>query len=195
MKLIKADEQIDVVHTHVCYLLHGHSSRRYRKNACRSLEYLRRSSSYVRKYKENEVRYVAKSMKIFTGAHNSDSTVRSVINETLRLFPPVPLNVRESRSTCVLPPADGTYPGSEPRSLYMPAGTILTYLPLLTQRNSALWGADADEFKPERWLEPDRLAQFLANPTMYLPFSAGPRIVSISLRPLIAPKANLSVLR
>ena len=76
----------------------------------------------------------------------------------------------------------------------MPAGTILTYLPLLTQRNPALWGADADEFKPERWLEPDRLAQFLANPTMYLPFSAGPRIVSISLRPLIALKANLFVL-
>ncbi|KAF8736947.1 hypothetical protein AX14_013681 [Amanita brunnescens Koide BX004] len=102
--------------------------------------------------------------------------VRAVINETLRLFPPVPLNVRESRSACVLPPADGTYTGSEPRSLYMPAGTTLTYLPLLTQRNPALWGADADEFKPERWLEPDRLAQFVANPTMYLPFSAGPRI-------------------
>ena len=117
--------------------------------------------------------------------------MRAVINETLRLFPPVPLNVRESRSACVLPPADGTYTGSEPQSLYMPAGTILTYLPLLTQRNPALWGADADEFKPERWLDPDRLAQFVANPTMYLPFSAGPRIVSVFLRPLIPLEVNL----
>jgi hypothetical protein len=59
----------------------------------------------------------------------------------------------------------------------MPGSTTFTYLPLLTQRNSALWGGDADEFKPERWLESDRLAQFVANPTMYLPFSAGPRVV------------------
>ncbi|KAF8629726.1 hypothetical protein AX15_003304 [Amanita polypyramis BW_CC] len=100
--------------------------------------------------------------------------VRAVISETLRLFPPVPLNVRESRSACVLPASDGTYSSSQP--LHMPGEVTITYLPLLTQRNPALWGADADEFKPERWLEPDRVAHFVANPTMYLPFSAGPRI-------------------
>ncbi|PFH47049.1 hypothetical protein AMATHDRAFT_77386 [Amanita thiersii Skay4041] len=103
--------------------------------------------------------------------------VRAVINETLRLFPPVPLNIRESRSApCVLPAPDRTYPSSQPQRLYMPKNTIITYLPLLTQRNPALWGADADEFKPERWLQPERVAQFVANPTIYLPFSAGPRI-------------------
>jgi len=100
--------------------------------------------------------------------------VRAVINETLRLFPPVPLGTRESRYACILPPSDRTYPGKQP--LFMPGSTTFTYLPLLTQRNSALWGGDADEFKPERWLESDRLALFVANPTMYLPFSAGPRV-------------------
>jgi len=50
------------------------------------------------------------------------------------------------------------------------------YFPLLTQRNPALWGPDADEFSPERWLDPERLAKFVANPMMYTPFSAGPRI-------------------
>lgn len=100
--------------------------------------------------------------------------VRAVISETLRLFPPVPLNVRESRSACILPSSDATYPSSKP--LFMPGKTIVTYLPLLTQRNPALWGSDADEFRPERWLEPERLAQYVTNPTMYLPFSAGPRI-------------------
>ncbi|KAM6499413.1 cytochrome P450 monooxygenase CYP63 [Amanita muscaria] len=100
--------------------------------------------------------------------------VRAVINETLRLFPPVPLNTRESRSSCVLPTPDRTYPDG--KALFMPKDTTLTFVPLLTQRNAALWGDDADEFKPERWLEPDRLGQFVANPTMYLPFSAGPRI-------------------
>ena len=61
----------------------------------------------------------------------------------------------------------------------MPGGTTITYLPLLVQRNKALWGPDADKFDPERWLQPDRLARYVANPTMFTPFSAGPRIVSL----------------
>jgi cytochrome P450 len=105
-------------------------------------------------------------------------TVRAVINETLRLFPPVPLNVRESRApACLLPPLDPSYPDDR-RPLYMPGSTTIVYLPLLMQRNKALWGPDADEFNPERWIQPDRVAKFVANPAMFAPFSAGPRIVS-----------------
>jgi cytochrome P450 len=61
----------------------------------------------------------------------------------------------------------------------MPANTTITYLPLLTQRSQALWGDDADEFDPERWINPDRVARFTADPMMFTPFSAGPRIVSV----------------
>jgi hypothetical protein len=107
-------------------------------------------------------------------------TVRAVINETLRLFPPVPLNVRESRaSPCLLPPSDPSYPdsGNDHLPLYMPGSTTIIYLPLIVQRNKALWGPDADEFDPERWLQPERIAKFVANPSMFAPFSAGPRIV------------------
>ena len=108
--------------------------------------------------------------------------VRAVINETLRLFPPVPLNVRETRDAAVLlPPPDDTH-AADARPLYMPARTTITYLPLLTQRNAALWGADADVFDPTRWTDPARIARFVAQPTMFTPFSAGPRIVS-ALRP------------
>lgn len=104
--------------------------------------------------------------------------MRAVINETLRLFPPVPLNVRETRDAAVLlPPPDDTH-AADARPLYMPARTTITYLPLLTQRNAALWGADADVFDPERWTDPARVARFVAQPTMFTPFSAGPRIVS-----------------
>ncbi|KAJ7159959.1 cytochrome P450 monooxygenase CYP63 [Mycena crocata] len=103
--------------------------------------------------------------------------MRAVINEVLRLYPPVPLNVRESRAeACTLPPSDGSYHSDDSRPFYMPGGTTIMYLPLLMQRNPALWGADADVFDPERWLQPDRIAQFVSNPTMYAPFSAGPRI-------------------
>ncbi|KAJ7243899.1 cytochrome P450 monooxygenase CYP63 [Mycena haematopus] len=103
--------------------------------------------------------------------------MRAVINEVLRLYPPVPLNVRESRAeACTLPPSDMSYPNDDPRPFYMPGGTTIMYLPLLMQRNPSLWGPDADHFDPERWIHPDRISQFVANPTIFAPFSAGPRI-------------------
>lgn len=105
--------------------------------------------------------------------------VRAVINETLRLFPPVPINARETRAEGVaLPYSDPTFPSSDERPFYIPGNTIIMYFPILTQRNKALWGDDADEFDPERWIDPDRIKKYVSNPTMFTPFSAGPRIVS-----------------
>ena len=106
--------------------------------------------------------------------------MKGVINEALRLFPPVPLNVRECRSTpCIFPQSDRTYPNTSNQPLYMPPTTTIVILPLLMQRNPALWGDDADDFNPERWIDPERVKKFVANPTMFAPFSAGPRIVSV----------------
>ncbi|KAG6811218.1 hypothetical protein H0H92_008479 [Tricholoma furcatifolium] len=110
--------------------------------------------------------------------------MRAVINETLRLFPPVPLNVRESRSApCALPPSDTTYNHTDSHGdsdsgekLYMPGSTTIIYLPLLFQKNKALWGEDAEEFDPERWLDPERVKKFVEKPSMWGAFSAGPRI-------------------
>jgi hypothetical protein len=121
------------------------------------------------------------------------SPVRAVINETLRLFPPVPLNMRESRPNAVAlppPPSHLYQPSSKSSSfhvpppttpLYMPGGTPIMYMPLLMQRNPDLWGEDADEFDPERWLDNERLRRLTANPLMFAPFSAGPRIVSLTV--------------
>ena len=112
------------------------------------------------------------------------------MNETLRLFPPVPLNVRESRPTpVILPPSkvpsynpSGIYIPTPREPLYMPGYTPIMYMPMLMQRNPDLWGPDADKFDPERWLVPERITMITANPMMFTPFSSGPRIVSTNLQ-------------
>ncbi|EIN04106.1 cytochrome P450 monooxygenase CYP63 [Punctularia strigosozonata HHB-11173 SS5] len=103
--------------------------------------------------------------------------LRAVLNETLRLFPPVPLNVRESRAApCTLPRPAHPYTGDTGAPYYMPPETVIMYFPLLIQRDPVLWGPDADAFDPDRWIDPARLAKFTGNPMMFTPFSAGPRI-------------------
>ncbi|PVF96582.1 cytochrome P450 [Serendipita vermifera] len=90
----------------------------------------------------------------------------AVLNETLRLFPPVPYNIRRSIEACPLPS-----PLSKMgRPLYMPAKSSITYIPILIQRDPDLWGEDAAEFKPERWLSGSTPSN------AFIPFNAGPRI-------------------
>ncbi|KAF8308494.1 cytochrome P450 [Clavulina sp. PMI_390] len=84
--------------------------------------------------------------------------LRACLNETLRIFPP-------SHS-------DGTA-----KRYYIPyEETLVRYTPLLMQTRKDLWGHDAGEFRPERWLEKETLAEITADPFRFLPFNAGPRI-------------------
>jgi cytochrome P450 len=67
--------------------------------------------------------------------------------------------------------------------LYIPGPNVqVIYAPVHMQRRKELWGDDAEEFDPERWLD-DRLRAFVADPMRFVPFNAGPRIVS-GFRPL-----------
>lgn len=126
-----------------------------------------------------DMKYSTLAYPITTLSRNDGEScpVRAVINETLRVFPPVATNSRESRMhPSIMPKSDGTYP--DPAApLYMPPLTPIAYFPVLMQRNPALWGPDADTFDPDRWLDV-RASRFVANPMMFTPFSAGPRIVS-----------------
>lgn len=96
--------------------------------------------------------------------------LRAVINETLRLFPPVPFNVRTSTEPTVWPGINGGKP------LYIPANTRTPYSVFLMHRRTDLWGPDAEEFDPDRFLD-DRLRKYCtSNPFIFVPFNAGPRI-------------------
>ncbi len=78
-----------------------------------------------------------------------------VIDETLRLYPPIHLG---SRTAAV----DLNFAGYE-----IPAGTRVLYSIFLTQRHPAYWQRP-DEFMPERFTQ-------RPEPYTYLPFGGGPR--------------------
>ncbi|THH11129.1 hypothetical protein EW146_g8151 [Bondarzewia mesenterica] len=99
--------------------------------------------------------------------------VRAVLNETLRLFPSVPMNIRLSDDN---PHAFPGSPSGDTPKYYIPPGTQILYNTLLVQRKHNLWGNDADHFKPSRWLDPEHIKKVTSNPFMFIPFHAGPRI-------------------
>jgi cytochrome P450 len=109
----------------------------------------------------------------------SDSVVRAVLNETLRVFSPVPANTRSVRGAPVSIPV--STPGEkDSRPLFMPAKSPVAYFPILIHKRKELWGSDADVYDPNRWLNDGtgRLDRVVKNPFMFIPFHAGPRIVN-----------------
>ncbi|KAL2133999.1 hypothetical protein VTI74DRAFT_1252 [Chaetomium olivicolor] len=66
----------------------------------------------------------------------------AVFLETLRLYPPIPFEIRESQSATTLP--DGTF---------LPPKSILLWCLWAMQRSRVTWGEDADVFRPERFLD------------------------------------------
>lgn len=69
-------------------------------------------------------------------------------NETLRLFPVVPINARYAYKDTTLPVGGGP-DGKSP--VFVPKGSSVEYSVHLLQHRKDIWGPDAEEFIPERW--------------------------------------------
>ncbi|KAF9074680.1 cytochrome P450 [Rhodocollybia butyracea] len=96
--------------------------------------------------------------------------LRAFLNETLRLYPAVGFNSRYTKKPIVLPAKNG-----QP-DYYIPAGVKCVYSPFLMHRREDLWGPDALEFDPDRFID-ERVQKYLApSPYLFTPFSKGPRI-------------------
>jgi cytochrome P450 len=88
--------------------------------------------------------------------------VTAVFYETLRLYPPVPFELKQCEQATTLP--DGTY---------LPKTAVLVWCTWAMNRSRLTWGADSDEFKPDRWLEGGHLISKSASE--YPVFNGGPR--------------------
>ncbi|EJF62806.1 cytochrome P450 monooxygenase pc-3 [Dichomitus squalens LYAD-421 SS1] len=97
--------------------------------------------------------------------------LRAFLNETLRLYPSVPFDIRFSIK-------EGTLPNPDPtgKPIYIPPKTAISYSIFNMHRDPVYWGPTAQEFDPDRFLD-ERVGKYLVpNPFIFLPFNAGPRI-------------------
>lgn len=70
----------------------------------------------------------------------------AVFYEAMRLYPPIPFEIRQCERDITLP--DGTY---------LPKSSILLWCTWAMNRSKITWGDDADSFSPDRWLVDGKL--------------------------------------
>ncbi|XVF03643.1 hypothetical protein REPUB_Repub05bG0010800 [Reevesia pubescens] len=106
--------------------------------------------------------------------------LRSIVKETLRLHPPVALNIRECRENCVI------------NGYNIPYKTQVLINAWAVQSDPCYW-KEAEKFYPERFLD-DNSIDFRGTNFEYIPFGAGKRIcpaISFALPGIELPLANL----
>ncbi|KAK6239961.1 hypothetical protein QUC31_005430 [Theobroma cacao] len=90
--------------------------------------------------------------------------LHAALTETLRLYPSVPVDAKICLSDDTLP--DG---------FSVRKGDMVCYQPYAMGRMKFIWGDDAEEFRPERWVGEDGMFQ-PESPFKFTAFQAGPRI-------------------
>ncbi|KAA8644898.1 hypothetical protein EYZ11_007489 [Aspergillus tanneri] len=79
--------------------------------------------------------------------------LNGVCQEVLRLYPTVPVTLREAMRDSVVAGAA------------IPKGTRIVLCPYAINRSPEFWGADGDQFRPERWIDRDKTGNPVVNHT------------------------------
>lgn len=88
--------------------------------------------------------------------------IHAVFNEALRIYPPIPFEIKQAVQAATLP--DGTF---------LPQGSIVVWCPWAMNRSLLTWGPDADTFRPGRWLVDGKVMNRSA--AEFPVFNGGPR--------------------
>uniref|UniRef100_K3WNI2 Cytochrome P450 n=1 Tax=Globisporangium ultimum (strain ATCC 200006 / CBS 805.95 / DAOM BR144) TaxID=431595 RepID=K3WNI2_GLOUD len=91
--------------------------------------------------------------------------LEAAIRENLRLNPPVAITTRAATADTIL--SDGTF---------VPKGTRVILCLYAALRQKSVWGDDANEFRPERWIDPATGSLLTMSPFQFPVFAAGPRV-------------------
>ncbi|WQF76942.1 Putative cytochrome P450 [Colletotrichum destructivum] len=127
-------------------LLHIITNRRVLTALCAEIKEARPSWPVVTEAEARKMRYL-----------------QAVIKEGLRIFPAVVGQMSKE-----VPKGGDTFKG-----VYLPEGTRIGYGAWGIFRRAEVWGQDADEFRPDRWLEADAERSRLMETTLELVFGHG----------------------
>ncbi|KAK7468924.1 hypothetical protein VKT23_003420 [Stygiomarasmius scandens] len=107
----------------------------------------------------------------------------AVVQESLRVYPPVPMTFRQAATTDYI---DG---------VLVPKGTLF-YIPIrVVNTHVDIWGEDAEEFRPSRWLPGNVPEKYNVNPSLsMLSFLAGPHACIGKTMAIVEMKAVLATL-
>ena len=108
---------------------------------------------YRRLQAEIDDYYVANGLKSGITYHQTQSLpyLVAVCKEAMRLLPSIVFQLLRHV------PAEGMYVGKD----YIPGGSEVGISPMAQNRDQDIWGPDADDFRPERWLESEERTRFL----------------------------------
>ncbi|GMH20762.1 hypothetical protein Nepgr_022604 [Nepenthes gracilis] len=89
--------------------------------------------------------------------------LQAALSESMRLYPPVPIDLKEVQDNDVFPDGMKTHEGD-----------LVFYHIFAMGRMESIWGKDCNEFKPDRWIKD---GQFVSgNQFKYAVFNGGPRL-------------------
>jgi cytochrome P450 len=104
---------------------------------------LARRPEMQRRLREEIRENLSPSLETTSGANINDLPfLHAICNETLRYHPYMPIMLRQAVT-------DTRICGE-----HIPNGTIILYSAYTMNRDERLWGPDANEFNPERWMAP-----------------------------------------